>query len=111
MKSRVILLAVVSCLLTAPWTKADWRPIGGHAAGKRLEAGSGEAVLLEVVVRPLSLASTVLGGALYVVTWPFAKLSGDTDKTKEHLLNRPAEATFRRPIGNFEKLREIKNRP
>lgn len=111
MKSRVILLAVVSCLLTTTWTQADWRPISGHVGGKRLKTGSGEAVLVEVVVRPLGLASTVLGGALYVVTWPFAKLSGDTDKTKEHLINRPAEATFRRPIGNFDKLREIKDRP
>ena len=39
--------------------------------------------MAEAVVRPLSLAGTVLGGAMYVITWPFAKLGkADTAEAK-----------------------------
>ena len=62
--------------------------------------------MAEAVVRPLSLAGTVLGGAMYVITWPFAKLGkADTAEAKRHLLDKPYEATFKRPLGDFKRLK------
>ena len=55
-------MTVVACLLIATPSEAR----------ERLKDGSTEAMMAEAVVRPLSLAGTVLGGAMYVITWPFA---------------------------------------
>ncbi len=64
--------------------------------------------MTEVIVRPLSLAGTVLGGAIHVITWPFAVLGGqDTTESRRQLINKPLEATFKRPLGDFTRLYEI----
>ena len=92
MKSRAFSMTVVACLLIATPSEAR----------ERLKDGSTEAMMAEAVVRPLSLAGTVLGGAMYVITWPFAKLGkADTAEAKRHLLDKPYEATFKRPLGEL----------
>lgn len=99
MKSRAFSIAVVACLLMTKPSEAR----------ERLQNGSSEAMMAETIVRPLSLAGTVLGGAMYVITWPFAKLGkGDTTEAKRHLVDKPYEATFKRPLGDFKRLKEIK---
>ena len=99
MKSRAFSLTVVACLLIVTPSEAR----------ERLKDGSTEAMMAEAVVRPLSLAGTVLGGAMYVITWPFAKLGKtDTAEAKRHLLDKPYEATFKRPLGDFKRLKEIR---
>jgi len=46
---------------------------------------------------------------MYVISWPFAKLGKtDTAEAKRHLLDKPYEATFKRPLGDFKRLKEIK---
>ncbi len=80
----------------------------GHHTRERLEDGTPEAMLTEVAVRPLSLAGSALGGAIYIVYWPFAKMSGaDTTPAKHILIDKPYEATFNRPLGDFRQLREM----
>ena len=92
-------MTVVACLLIATPSEAR----------ERLKDGSTEAMIAEAVVRPLSLAGTLLGGAMYVISWPFAKLGKtDTAEAKRHLLEKPYEATFKRPLGDFKRLREIR---
>src|SRR5688572_12831886 len=61
-----------------------------------------ESVAVDVVVaRPLWFATTVVGGALFVITLPVAALSKSVDKTANTLVLKPAHATFRRPLGDF----------
>jgi hypothetical protein len=53
-----------------------------------------------VLLRPLGLAGTVLGTALFVVGLPFEALSGDISGPAERLVAQPAKFTFSRPLGD-----------
>jgi hypothetical protein len=54
-----------------------------------------------VVMRPLGLVATVLGTALTVVALPFTIPSGSVESSAQELIVRPAEYTFKRPLGDF----------
>lgn len=54
-----------------------------------------------VVMRPLGLVSTVLGAALTVVALPFTIPSGSVEASARELIVKPAEYTFKRPLGDF----------
>jgi len=47
-------------------------------------------------------AATVVGSAVFVVTLPFAALSKSVKSTAHALVVVPAEATFSRPLGDFD---------
>jgi hypothetical protein len=55
-----------------------------------------------LVVRPLGLAATAVGAAIFVVALPFAAISGDVNRTAKTLVGAPARFTFRRRLGDFE---------
>lgn len=54
-----------------------------------------------VVVRPLGLAATAIGTVLTVVALPFTIPSGSVGTSAHELIVRPAEYTFKRPLGDF----------
>jgi hypothetical protein len=54
-----------------------------------------------VVARPLGLAATVIGTVLTVVALPFTIPSGSVETSARELIVRPAEYTFKRPLGDF----------
>ncbi len=74
----------------------------------RADTGDPEfTVLADVaVVRPLCLAATAVGSALFVISLPISSLTRSVRKTARTLVVRPARATFTRPIGDMEALRE-----
>jgi len=80
-------------------------------AGERLVDGSGEAYLAEVVVRPISLAGTILGTGFYIITWPFSKASGSSEAAKRELIDKPFDTTFKRKFGDFSSLKNPKVAP
>jgi hypothetical protein len=55
-----------------------------------------------VVMRPLLFAATVVGSAVFVVTLPVAAISKSVKSTAHALVVVPAEATFTRPLGDFD---------
>jgi hypothetical protein len=55
-------------------------------------------------VRPVGLAATAVGAAIFVVALPFAAISGDVRRTAKSLVGAPANFTFRRRLGDFESL-------
>jgi hypothetical protein len=55
-----------------------------------------------LIVRPISLAATVVGAAAFLVALPFAAIAGDVDATGRALVGAPARYTFKRPLGDFE---------
>jgi ABC-type molybdate transport system permease subunit len=55
----------------------------------------------EVVVRPLGLAATVIGGAVFIVTSPFSLLGGNVEPAFNYLVADPFKFTFNRPLGDF----------
>lgn len=72
-----------------------------------IEDGSAEAIAADIlVVRPLCLATTIVGSALFIVALPVTAMSKSTRQTARALVVRPARATFTRPIGDMTELGE-----
>ena len=107
MKSRMIFLGVVVSLVAGCATTSQIPA----APQQRVEGATSDDMMLEAVVRPLSLISTIAGSAIYVVTWPFSSASGSDQEAKRLLVDKSYEATFNRKMGDFHKLKEIKDRP
>ena len=65
-----------------------------------------EAAADALVVRPVCLAATVVGSAVFVVALPWAAMSKSVKKTAHALVGKPANATFTRPMGDMEALKD-----
>ncbi len=68
------------------------------------DVGSNAAVTMTVDVilgRPLGLAATALGTALFIVALPFAALGGNVKPVAQALVADPFKFTFTRPVGDF----------
>lgn len=73
----------------------------------RADDGNGAAIIADVVIaRPACLAATVVGSAFFVLSLPFALASKRVGWAAETLVRQPAKATFTRPLGDFESLRD-----
>ena len=107
MKSRVIILGALVSLVAGCSTTSQTPA----APQQRVEGATSDDMMLEAVVRPLSLISTIAGSAIYVATWPFSSASGSDQEAKRLLVDKPYEATFNRKMGDFHKPKEIKDRP
>ncbi len=55
-----------------------------------------------VIVRPISFASAVVGGALFVVSLPVTAPLKKTKSTAEALVVKPVRNTFQRPLGDMD---------
>jgi len=55
-----------------------------------------------VVARPVSLAMTIIGSALFVVSLPVAIPAQGVEKVAHTLVATPAKDTFTRPLGDFD---------
>jgi hypothetical protein len=55
-----------------------------------------------IVVRPLGIVATLIGGAVFVVTLPFSALGGNVSESGQSLVVDPARMTFKRPLGEFD---------
>ncbi len=54
-----------------------------------------------LLVRPLSLAATAVGTAVFIASLPFSVPSGSVNDTARTLVAEPFKYTFSRPIGDF----------
>ncbi len=54
-----------------------------------------------VLIRPLSIAATVIGTVFYVVAYPFSAMGGNTEASYQKLVVEPAKHAFKRPLGEF----------
>ncbi|PHQ25146.1 hypothetical protein CLH62_12420 [Marinobacter guineae] len=52
-----------------------------------------------IFARPVLLATTIVGSAVYLVSLPFSLLGGNADEAGEVLVMGPARATFVRCLG------------
>lgn len=89
---RKTVLAATACfllLLSLPARAAD---------------NGGAAIVADtVIVRPLGIASLVLGTAGFLVSLPFALTSGSVDTAARELVGEPFRFTFTRPLGDFSR--------
>lgn len=67
------------------------------------ESRSGEDIAADLVfMRPVGLAATVAGTAVFIVSLPFALITNDVSKTAKELVVDPFNYTFDRPLGDFK---------
>jgi hypothetical protein len=59
-----------------------------------------------VVIRPACLVATVIGSAVFVLALPAAAMSKSVTKAANTLVVKPANATFTRPLGDMDALRD-----
>jgi len=93
---HVIVLLTVMALVTVPGMACfagELEQDNDITAGKM----TGDAL----VVRPLGLCATVIGGAVFVISLPFSALGGNTKPAYDHLMADPFKFTFSRPLGDF----------
>lgn len=63
----------------------------------------GAEMLLDVaVVRPLSLATTIVGMGLWVVSLPFSIPGGNMNEVGKEFIYKPGEYTFGRALGEWD---------
>lgn len=76
-------------------------PVTGQADEKtRRYNPSAEAMIVDgLIYRPLSLAGTIIGTGLYIVTLPFSLTGDNEEQARQRLVIEPANATFNRCLG------------
>jgi len=94
-RSLVSAVAAVCMILTASLVRAeqyatDVQPSAFAMVGDAL------------VVRPLGLASTIVGTAVFIVALPFTLPSGSVGSSAKVLIGEPAQYTFARPLGQSQ---------
>ncbi len=62
---------------------------------------SGGMIVDIVAARPLGLVATVGGTLVFLVSWPFSALGGNSDEAWDSLVVSPAKYTFQRPLGEY----------
>ncbi len=91
----------MAILLAAVVTAA---PAVGMARDETITGDKGSDMLVDlVVVRPVGVVATVIGGVAFVVALPFTIPSGSVGTSAQEMVGRPAEYTFNRPLGEFDR--------
>ena len=95
-KQSMVFLLIAALVLVPMGTSALARE---ESLGEKNTAGAMSADL--VIVRPLGIVATVLGCAVFIVSFPFSALGGNTKEASQKLVKDPAQFTFKRPLGDF----------
>ena len=95
---------LVSCFLVVALVIS---PLSALAATNKLypdeEKKTQEGMAIDLLaVRPIGLVATLGGAVVFLISWPFSALGGNTDEAWETLVAEPAVYTFQRPLGDFE---------
>jgi len=90
--------AAGAALLICAAAPADDRDLNGID-----DAPTAEQMTLDlIIVRPLSLAGTLLGTVVFVVALPINALTLNFSDPARRLILEPAEYTFIRPLGDLD---------
>ncbi|MBF0177005.1 MAG: hypothetical protein HQL63_09180 [Magnetococcales bacterium] len=95
-----VLLAAGMSIAPAP-VRANpvlYPPIDGRSSTQRAE----DMIIDGLICRPLGLAASVLGVAIYTVTLPFSLAGGNSTQAAHELVVKPFRFTFTRPLGGPE---------
>jgi hypothetical protein len=79
---------------------------GGAQSSFASEGDSVNMVADIVLVRPACLVATAAGSVFFVIALPIAAISKSTKKAANALVVQPAKATFTRPLGDMNALKD-----
>lgn len=66
--------------------------------------GSAEVMAIDLIAaRPIGFVAMAGGAVVFLVSWPFSALGGNSDEAWDTLVTAPAQYTFCRPLGNFNR--------
>lgn len=86
-----ILLVMIMLLATAP------------AFAATPDKDAIDIIIDTTFLRPLGIVSTAFGTAFFVVSLPFAAITGSVGDSYDLLIKDPFVYTFRRPLGQIKK--------
>ncbi len=89
----LVVLIVPSSVFSRSMEYSGERSVGRPTGGAMAVDG--------LVIRPLGIGATAIGGIVFVLTLPFSALSGNVDQAKKSLVQEPARFTFKRSLGEF----------
>ncbi len=72
-------------------------------------ADPGAIVVDTVLVRPACLVATIVGSAFFIISLPVAATSKSVHKAAHALVVKPAQATFTRPLGDFDSMTDYQD--
>lgn len=104
-QSWVFSVMMVCCLVLSVAHASDRLSYSSshHYDGFFIEPGSGEAMVLDAIVfRPIGLVTTVIGGAVFLVSLPSSALGGNVGEAADKLIKEPIDYTFKRKLGDLE---------
>jgi hypothetical protein len=104
--NRLCSIVTASLLLAATAASAESAPSRGTLAGEDMTLdefqSTGPAIILDLVlVRPLGLVATVIGGTFFILGAPFEAATHDFSMAGHYLVEEPARYTFKRPLGEL----------
>jgi hypothetical protein len=99
-KFRISSFAAAAMLVLASTSAAALDDSDAKFSTENDTTPSSGAIAMDVLVlRPLSLAGTLLGGVVFLAGLPFEAASGNVPGAAHRLVGEPAAYTFTRPIG------------
>jgi hypothetical protein len=72
-----------------------------YYSGCENEPTGGQMMWDALFMRPVGIVGTALGSVVWLVSYPFAALGGNTDESTQKLVAQPFNWTFNRPLGYF----------
>ena len=100
--SKLISIAAVSLLLATSTVAVAGDHNRRYADSPDIQPNGVTMAADLLVARPLGLATTLVGAAVFLVALPFAALAGDVSTPARYLMEEPARFTFDRPLGHVE---------
>ena len=101
-KVFVLSLAAVLAILPVASVYAADADMKDTAKVSEDEPSAGAMAADLVLARPLGIASTALGCAVFIASLPFSLPGGNAKKVFKKTVAEPAAFTFVRPLGEFD---------
>ena len=96
---KCLVIFIISVLLIAPSAPTAL----AEEYFEREDPSGGMMIYDFILVRPVGIVATAVGGVFYIISLPFSALGDNTDEAAQALVKDPAAYTFQRPLGDFSK--------
>jgi len=94
---KIVVFLVLTCMLVVG--------MGAPASAQETDSNSDISAVSIVgdffILRPLGIATQILGASLFVITYPVSAAMGNADAVGKKLIDDPAKFTWGRPLGQM----------
>ncbi len=95
-KALVVLLVSIFMVSFMPIS-----PVCASNIEEPFEGTAGAMAFDLILMRPVGLAASIVGTAIFIVSLPFSALGGNQEAAAEKLVKEPLFFTFQRPLGQL----------